>query len=104
MSSKLCKIGIKNGKIYFNNRAFQLKYPTSDSILIFKTMYQGTGNNTFFMRKFKIFNDYFKLRQVSIDNTVRKIINSHTKGHVVKKLTRRSAKSLHEGANPSMAS
>ena len=104
MNRAMIDMGIDNGKIYDSKRAFQLVFNNRNSIQIFKLMYKKAGINSFFMRKFKIFNDYFSLRPINIDKTVRKIIDFHTKGHVVKKLTRRSAKPLHEGANPSMAS
>lgn len=80
----LKKRGIENGKIYYNQRAFQLKYPTSDSIKIFKLIYTSTSVNSFFMRKFKIFKDYFELRPQVVDSTIRKILTRHIKGHVVK--------------------
>ncbi len=56
------------------------------------------------MRKFKIFNDYFTERPTKVDSSIRKILDLHKNGLVVKKLTRQSAKLLHEGANPSQAS
>ncbi len=104
MNSELETHGIKNGKIYKSKRSFQLVLNNKDSIQLFKFMYKNASNNRFFMRKFEIFNGYFLARPIHIDKTIRKILNLHINGHVVKKLTRRSAKPLHEGANPSMAS
>lgn len=104
MNYQLVALGIDNAKIYNSKRSIQLILNTKNSIQIYKLMYASTGNNAFFMRKFKIFNDYFTLRPVAIDSDIRKIMASTQKGHVVKKLTRQSAKLLYEGANPSMAS
>lgn len=96
--------GIQGGKIYKSKRSFQLVLNTEDSIKIFKIMYKNTGYNSFFMRKFLVFNDYFKKRPIKIDSEIRKILDFHNTGLVVKKLTRQSAKLLYEGANPSQAS
>ena len=71
--------GIDNGKIYSSKGSFQLVFNNKDSISLFKLMYKKTGHNTFFMRKFKIFNDYFENRSVNIDRIIRKIINFHNK-------------------------
>ena len=78
-------IGIEKGKIYRNQRAFQLKYSTSNSIQIFKLIYTDTGINSFFMRKFKVFNNYFELQPKVVDRAIRKIINFHINGLVAKK-------------------
>ncbi|MCE9517456.1 hypothetical protein K8Q96_00440 [Candidatus Nomurabacteria bacterium] len=77
MSIFLQTKGLRNGKIYYNKRAFQLKYPTSDSIKIFKLIYKGTSINSFFMRKFNIFKDYFELRPQVVDLTIRRILADH---------------------------
>lgn len=71
---------IKNGKIYVSKRSYQLIYNTKDSLELFKLMYKGTSINSFFMRKFRIFNNYFKLRPQVIDKVMKRIIE----GHVVK--------------------
>ncbi len=95
--------GIIKGKIYQSHRAFQSKYPTDDSILIFKLMYSNAGYNSFFMRKFKIFSEYLELRPIYQDSQVKKLLDLYN-GHVVKQLTQRSAKSRFAGANPAVAS
>lgn len=95
---------IKNSRIYKSRRSFQLVLNTQDSIKIFKIMYKNTGYNSFFVRKFLVFNDYFSKRPIKIDSEIRKILDFHNTGLVVKKLTRQSAKLLYEGANPSQAS
>lgn len=79
MNLVISELGIDDGKLYDSKRSFQLVFNNKDSIQIYKLMYKDTGNNTFFMRKFKIFNDYFKARPINIDETVRKIMDSHTK-------------------------
>ncbi len=78
------KIGIKEGKIYSSKRSFQAIYNTKDSLQIFKLIYKGTSINSFFMRKFKIFNNYFELRPKVVDRKIRKIIDFHLKGVVAK--------------------
>lgn len=80
MNDVLKSTGIDNGKIYLSKRSYQSVYNTKDSIKIFKLIYADTGINSFFMRKFKVFNDYFELQPKVVDKTIRKIIN----GHVVK--------------------
>ena len=78
MNSVLARLGIEKGKIYKSKRSFQLIFNNKDSIKLYKLMYKDTGNKAFFMRKFKIFNDYFALRQINIDKEVRDIIDSNT--------------------------
>lgn len=84
MNDSLTKIGINNAKIYPSKRSYQLICNTEDSIKIFKSMYKNTGVNSFFMRKFKIFKEYFELRPQVVDATIKVILCSHGKGHVVK--------------------
>ena len=84
MSVYLAERELKNGRIYYNQRAFQLKYPTSDSIKIFQLMYHKTGINSFFMRKFNIFKEYFKLRPQMINLKIKRILSYHKQDHVVK--------------------
>ena len=75
---------ITNGKIYKSKRSYQGVFNNKDSIQLFKLMYKDTGINSFFMRKFKIFKKYFELRPTKIDGQISKILNLHSKGHVVK--------------------
>ena len=84
MNDVLKNIGIENGKIYPSKRSYQAVYNTKDSIQIFKLIYTETSINSFFMRKFKIFNNYFELRPKVIDVGIRKIIDFHTNGVVAK--------------------
>lgn len=84
MNRALINTGIENGKIYVSKRSYQAVYNTKDSLLIFKLMYKNTSFNSFFMRKFKVFNNYFELQPKVIDSTIRKIINSYVKGVVAK--------------------
>ncbi|MEK7634948.1 MAG: LAGLIDADG family homing endonuclease [Patescibacteria group bacterium] len=83
MNTVLANEKIENGRIYKSNRSFQLIFNNKDSIKLFKLMYKRASHNTFFMRKYKTFNDYFEARPVNIDKTVKKIIDFH-KGHVAK--------------------
>ena len=75
-------IEIRQKRIYQGQRAFQLRYGTSDSIKIFKLLYGGCQSDLFFKRKFMVFVRYFKLRPSTIDTTIRKILLEN--GHVVK--------------------
>ena len=77
-------IGINGGKIYPSKRSYQAIYNTKDSVRMFKLMYQDTSINSFFMRKFRIFNNYFELRPKVVDVTIKKIINFHMNGVVAK--------------------
>lgn len=83
MDKKLKDLGISNGKIYSSKRAYQLVYNNKNSIELFKIIYKNTSINSFFMRKFKIFEEYFKLRPSNVDKKVSKILEVHI-GHVVK--------------------
>lgn len=73
-----------NGKIYKSKRSVQLIYNTKDSVEIFKLMYKGAEIDSFFIRKFKIFEKYFQLRPNKKDAIIGKIIKHHSYGHVVK--------------------
>ncbi|MBI2631100.1 hypothetical protein HYW73_02710 [Candidatus Nomurabacteria bacterium] len=77
MNEILKIIKINDGKIYPSKRSYQAIYNTKDSIRMFKLMYKNASVNSFFMRKFKIFNNYFELQPKVIDKTIRKIINDH---------------------------
>lgn len=84
MNESLKNIGLENGKIYTSQRAYQLVYPTQDSVSLFIAMYSNAGKNSFFMRKFNKFKEYFKLRPVRSSDTIEKILSAHSYGHVVK--------------------
>ncbi len=67
--------GIKNGRVYTSNRSFQLRYTTADSVDLFKFIYKNTKKQDLFLkRKFKKFQQYFKLRPVRVDKGVRNIL------------------------------
>src|SRR3989344_898629 len=83
MKEELKKLNASNGRIYSSKRSYQLVYNNEDSIKMFKIMYKKAGINSFFMRKFKIFEDYFKLRPSRTDGEISKIIITHI-GHVEK--------------------
>lgn len=83
MSKKLIDFGLEKGKIYLSKRSYQLVYNNKDSLLFFKLVYKNTGKNSFFMRKFKVFEEYLKLRPSNVDRGIKKILGVHT-GHVVK--------------------
>lgn len=84
MNESIKKIGIDNGKIYQSKRSYQSVYNNKNSIQLFKLIYQNTSVNSFFMRKFKIFKEYFELRPQVVDITIRRILAYHHQGHVVK--------------------
>jgi len=78
MNRVLNTAGIKEGKIYQSKRSYQAIYNTKDSIKIFKLIYKGASINSFFMRKFKIFKDYFELRPQAVDLTIKRIMAYHS--------------------------
>lgn len=67
---------INQKKIYYNNRAYQLHYSTSDSIKLFKFLYKNIDKDAYLKRKFKIFLKYFQLRPSEIDKDVKKILKN----------------------------
>ena len=78
------EIEVSQNNIYNSQRAFQLRYCTSDSIKLFKFLYKNTPKDLYFKRKFKVFVKYFKMRSSVIDKEIGNILNSRNKGHVVK--------------------
>lgn len=99
------EVGMSGRGLYTHGSSkgtFQLRYSTRDSIRLFRFMYQGVKNRKIALRrKYVIFTEYFNKRGISTKDFDRVL---KTKGPVAKKLTRRSAKPLYEGANPSRAS
>ena len=97
------RIDLKQEKVYRGQRAYQLRYGTSDSVQLFSFLYRHVPRHLYFTRKTKPFLLYFKLHPAKmnqrVENTLYKL-----RGHVVKKQTRRSAKPLFAGANPAVAS
>jgi len=79
MNDVITHLGVDNGKIYNSKRSFQLVFNNKDSINLFKLMYKNAGHNTFFMRKFKKFSDYFELRPIKVDAIIRNILNFNKK-------------------------
>ena len=105
LSSNVRKIvNLKQEKVYDSHYAYQLRYPTSDSIKLFKFFYKDIRQNIYMERKFKIFLRYFLLRPLKIDKDIKNILKNLNYGHVAKKQTLRSAKPLYVGANPTVAS
>lgn len=84
MNEVLKKSNIIDGKVYQSKRSLQLVYNNYDSIKIFKIIYKKTSNNSFFMRKFNVFKDYFELRPQTVDVAIKRILDIHSHGHVVK--------------------
>jgi len=66
--------GLRNGKIYNSSRAFQLRYPTSDSIELFKFFYKGMAAKLCLRRKFEIFREYFKIQSQRVDGEIVSIL------------------------------
>lgn len=75
---------IKQIRIYQGQRAFQLRYGTSDSIKLFKFLYGEARHDLYFKRKFNVFLNYFKLRPQTVDRDISIIIRKLGSGHVVK--------------------
>lgn len=78
MNKKMSDFYINEGKIYNSKRSFQLVFNNKDSINVFKMLYKGASNNSFFMRKFKIFDEYFQ-RRLHIDKEIKNILRSQIK-------------------------
>jgi hypothetical protein len=78
------EMGLKQTKIYASQRCFQIRFVTADSIQLFKFMYENTSAEFFFPRKYRIFENYFRLRPQRIDKGVRSILDYSGAGHVAK--------------------
>lgn len=84
--------------------AFQLRYSTASSVKIFAFMYKHVMDPRLYLsRKYAIFRRFFEERPDWYDRRTKFIIKDNS-GLVAKKSTRRSAKLICEGANPSQAS
>jgi hypothetical protein len=68
------KLDLQQTKIYEGARAFQLRYSTSDSIKIFKFLYEITSDSSFLKRKYEIFENYFTLQPRKVDATIKTIL------------------------------
>ena len=68
-----------NGRIYCGNRAYRLRYTTSEATQFFPFMYLGS-NDIYLKRKFNIFKSYFNLRPKRIDEKIKSILKQE--GHV----------------------
>lgn len=74
---KLKKIlDLKQNKIYNSRRSFQLRFNTTDSICLFNFLYKSRRKELFFIRKFKIFVKYFKLRPQRINKDIKFILKN----------------------------
>ena len=78
------EVEVNQNNIYNSQRAFQLRYFTSDSIKLFKFLYKKVPQDFYFKRKFRIFVKYFKIRPLVIDREIKNILKYQNKGHVVK--------------------
>ena len=97
-------LSLRQEKIYRSHRSFQIRFNTSDSVILFKFIYKSVSPDEFFLRKFNIFREYFALRPQRVDKEIGMILQYVGNGHVAKKLTQRSAKPQYAGANPAVAS
>lgn len=77
------RLDLKQEKIYKGQRAYQLRYGTSDSIKLFGFLYKDVLPRAYFTRKTKPFLLYFKLHPSRIDQDAKSVIQS-LNGHVVK--------------------
>jgi len=67
--------------VHRNNRAFQLRYYTRDSIKIFKFLYKSCPKHLCLRRKFNIFNNYFNLSKRNIDFDVNRILKNYSESN-----------------------
>ncbi len=78
-------LGIKKIKIYNGHRSFILVYPTSDSVKLFKLLYNNRDSKDLHLkRKFDIFCKYFAERPTRRDGVVNRIIYNFNLGRVAK--------------------
>ena len=103
LSNNIKFLGIKHKKAYSNNGAYQLRYSTSESIILFKFIYKNLNQDLYLKRKFKTFLNYFKEKPLKIDSGVLKIINKELR-RGAREDRERSAKPFYVGANPAHAS
>ena len=75
LSYKLDKIiGIGEKRIHESKRAYQLHYSTSDTIKLFKFLYQHVTQHVYLKRKFDVFAQYFEFRPDRVDEIIEVII------------------------------
>lgn len=86
-----------------SSKAYQLRYPTRESIQLFGFMYGTTRQPLFMERKYDIFTQYFIRRPQKVNEQVKRILE-YNHGPVAKWLTRRSAKPIFGGSIPPRAS
>lgn len=75
---------IRQKRVYDSHRSFQLKLGTNDSVKLFKLMYKKVSSGAFFLRKYRTFFNYFKLRPQRIDKAVQGALRYLSNGHVAK--------------------
>lgn len=91
--------------LYPNQRAFQLRYSTADSVLLFKYFYQNARQGEYMTRKFDKFQEYFILRPQRVDKEVKMILNKASRLRPRSQVARHgSAKALYGGSIPPAAS
>lgn len=73
---------LKQTKVYKSHRSYQLRYFTTDSMKLFKFMYNNCDKDVYLARKFDYFSKYLKLRPQRLDIEIEEILKKH--GHVVK--------------------
>jgi hypothetical protein len=66
----------QNKRIYNSNKAYQLRYSTSDTIKLFKFLYKNTARRIYLERKFKVFLKYFQMCPAKIDKDIKKILHN----------------------------
>ncbi len=72
-------LGISQGKVYYGNRAYRLRYNTRDTIRLFTFMYESSCG-LYLNRKFDTFGSYFQLRPGRIDKEIETVLRQT--GHV----------------------
>jgi intein-encoded DNA endonuclease-like protein len=61
-------------KVYNSHRSYMLSYSTSDSVKLFKFMYEKVSNDIYLKRKALIYSEYFMLRPQRVDKKVKSIL------------------------------
>lgn len=76
--------GVQKVPVRTSHRSFQLRYSTSDSVLLFCLLYKKVLPGLYLQRKFGIFAQYFQLRPLRVNRTIGHILDVVQHGHVVK--------------------
>jgi len=61
--------------VYKTDKAFQLRYSATESVKLFKFMYNRKVGDLYMKRKFNVFRKYFDLKPEKINSVVKTILH-----------------------------